>query len=53
MSDIFTIHDFENEQQWLKGRMNGIGGSDASVTIGRRPLRQRPTFRAKAGWITA
>lgn len=39
MSDIFTIHDFENEQQWLKGRMNGIGGSDASVTIGRNPYK--------------
>ena len=40
MSDIFTIHDFENEQQWLKGRMNGIGGSDASVTIGRNQMKE-------------
>lgn len=34
MSDIFEVYDFENEQHWLKGRTNGIGGSDASAVVG-------------------
>lgn len=37
MNDIFKAYDFENEQQWLKGRMNGIGGSDASAVVGMNP----------------
>lgn len=24
MSDIFTIHDFENEQQWLNDKMKAL-----------------------------
>ena len=51
MSDIFTIHDFENEQQWLKGRMNGIGGSDASVTIGRNPYKSKKQRLRMDQWM--
>lgn len=39
MNDIFKVYDFENEQQWLKGRMNGIGGSDASAVVGMNPYK--------------
>ena len=39
MSDIFEVYDFENEQHWLKGRTNGIGGSDASAVVGMNPYK--------------
>ena len=39
MNDIFKAYDFKNEQQWLKGRMNGIGGSDASAVVGMNPYK--------------
>ena len=39
MNDIFKIYDFEDEEHWLKGRMNGIGGSDAGIIAGCNPYR--------------
>lgn len=35
----FKIHDFQNEKAWLSGRMNGIGGSDASAVVGLNPYK--------------
>ena len=29
----YKIYDFEDEKAWLKGRLNGIGGSDASAVV--------------------
>lgn len=46
MNDIFKVYDFENEQQWLKGRMNGIGGSDASAVVG---IMERLTHKRENG----
>lgn len=57
MNDIFKVYDFENEQQWLKGRMNGIGGSDASAVVGMNPYKSNiDLFEEKigmAGWKTS
>lgn len=40
-NDIYTVHAFENREDWLKGRQNlhGIGGSDASAALGLNPWR--------------
>ena len=40
-NDIYTVHTFENREDWLKGRQNlhGIGGSDASSALGLNPWR--------------
>lgn len=32
----YKIYDFEDEKAWLKGRLNGIGGSDASAVVGKK-----------------
>ena len=50
MNRIFKIFDFPNEAAWLKGRMNGIGGSDASAVIGRNPYKSNTElFEEKTG----
>lgn len=50
MNDIFKAYDFKNEQQWLKGRMNGIGGSDASAVVGMNPYKSNiDLFEEKIG----
>ena len=47
-----TAYDFENEQQWLKGRMNGIGGSDASAVVGMNPYKSNiDLFEEKIGRV--
>ena len=52
MNDIFKVYDFENEQQWLKGRMNGIGGSDASAVVGMNPYKSNiDLFEEKIGRV--
>lgn len=52
MNDIFKAYDFENEQQWLKGRMNGIGGSDASAVVGMNPYKSNiDLFEEKIGRV--
>ncbi|RGI83967.1 recombinase [Dorea formicigenerans] len=54
MSDIFEVYDFENEQHWLKGRTNGIGGSDASAVVGMNPYKSNiDLFEEKIGRVRA
>lgn len=36
---MFTRHTYKNEQEWLKGRINGIGGSDAAAIVGLNPYK--------------
>ncbi len=38
-SAIYTAHKYRNRKSWLKGRVRGIGGSDAAAAIGRSPWR--------------
>lgn len=46
----YTIHDFTNEGEWLSGRMNGIGGSDASAVVGLNPYKSNiDLFEEKIG----
>ena len=50
MNRIFKIFDFPDEAAWLKGRMNGIGGSDASAVIGMNPYKSNTElFEEKTG----
>ena len=35
----YKIYDFEDEKAWLKGRLNGIGGSDASAV--KEPIQNK------------
>ena len=39
MGAAYRIYDFHNEQEWLSGRLNGIGGSDASAVVGMNPYK--------------
>ena len=39
MEEIYKIYDFKDEKEWLSGRMNGIGGSDASAVVGVNPYK--------------
>lgn len=39
MGAAYGIYDFHNEQEWLSGRLNGIGGSDASAVVGMNPYK--------------
>jgi len=46
----YTVHDFPNENAWLSGRTNGIGGSDASAAIGMNPYKTNTDlFEEKIG----
>lgn len=46
----FQIYEFENEKQWLHGRTNGIGGSDASAVVGMNPYKTNiELFEEKTG----
>lgn len=46
----YKIYDFQNEQEWLAGRMNGIGGSDASAVVGMNPYKTNiALFEEKTG----
>ena len=36
---VYAVHDYKNRQEWLKGRVRGIGGSDASAALDRNPWR--------------
>lgn len=48
--DVYKTYDFLNEQEWLKGRMNGIGGSDASAVVGMNPYKTNiELFEEKTG----
>ena len=39
MGEIYRVHDFPDESAWLSGRLNGIGGSDASAVVGMNPYK--------------
>ena len=46
----YRIYDFPNEKAWLSGRMNGIGGSDASAVVGMNPYKSNiDLFEEKIG----
>lgn len=46
----YKIYDFPNESAWLAGRMNGIGGSDASAIVGMNPYKTNiDLFEEKTG----
>lgn len=46
----YEIYDFRNEHDWLSGRMNGIGGSDASSVVGMNPYKTNiQLFEEKIG----
>lgn len=46
----YRIYDFKDEQGWLSGRMNGIGGSDASAVVGMNPYKTNiELFEEKTG----
>ena len=46
----YIIQDFTNEGEWLSGRMNGIGGSDASAVVGLNPYKSNiDLFEEKIG----
>lgn len=36
---VYTVHFYENREQWLKKRVVGIGGSDASTLVGLNPYK--------------
>ena len=47
---LYKIYDFPDEDAWLKGRMNGIGGSDASAIVGMNPYKTNiELFEEKTG----
>lgn len=46
----YLIFDFRNEEAWKAGRMNGIGGSDASAVVGMNPYKSNiDLFEEKIG----
>lgn len=48
--DQFKRYDFKSEAEWLNGRANGIGGSDASAVIGMNPYKTNiELFEEKTG----
>lgn len=48
--DNYIVFDFTNEKEWLSGRMNGIGGSDASAIVGMNPYKTNiELFEEKTG----
>ena len=50
MNDPFEVFDFKDEKDWLSGRMNGIGGSDASAVVGMNPYKSNINlFEEKTG----
>ena len=47
----YKVFDFLDERAWLNGRMNGIGGSDASAIVGLNPYKTNiELFEEKTGW---
>ncbi len=46
----FKVYDYKNEKEWINGRMNGIGGSDASAVVGLNPYKSNiDLFEEKIG----
>lgn len=52
--DTYICHQFSSRGEWLKQRMNGIGGSDCSVFIGMNPYKSNnQLWKEKKGIIIA
>lgn len=50
MPEIYRVYDFKNEAAWKKGRLRGIGGSDASAIVGYNPYKTNiDLFEEKTG----
>lgn len=50
MEHPFETYDFKTHQAWLEGRFKGIGGSDASATVGKNPYKTNiELFEEKIG----
>lgn len=48
--ETYKIYDFQDESSWLSGRLNGIGGSDASAVVGMNPYKTNiELFEEKTG----
>lgn len=46
----YIVHRYKNKQEWLKGRIRGIGGSDSSAVLGRNPWKTNvDLYRQKIG----
>lgn len=46
----YKIFDYKDEKDWLTGRKNGIGGSDASAIVGLNPYKTNiDLFEEKTG----
>lgn len=46
----YRIFDFRDEQDWLRGRLRGIGGSDAAAIVGMNPYKSNiELFEEKTG----
>ena len=46
----YKVFDFKGEQEWLSGRTNGIGGSDAAAIVGMNPYKTNvELFEEKIG----
>lgn len=46
----YIVHRYANRNQWLKGRVKGIGGSDSSAALGRNPWKTNvDLYRQKVG----
>lgn len=46
----YRFFEFRNEKEWLAGRENGIGGSDASAVVGMNPYKTNiDLFEEKIG----
>lgn len=53
-NDVYTVHKYKNREEWLKGRVSGIGGSDASAALSRNPWRTNlELWQLKTGKIKA
>lgn len=49
-NDVYRVLTFGNRDQWLKGRLTGIGGSDASACINRNRWKSaRDLWSQKTG----
>ena len=50
MDEPFIVIENENHASWLKARIYGIGGSDASAIVGMNPYKTNiDLFEEKAG----
>lgn len=52
--DTYYCHQFRSREEWLNGRIKGIGGSDVSVLVGKNPYKtQNELWKEKKGLVKA